>query len=161
MPKVCKDGRIWGQTNKEAGSHLGIKTGKKTGKENYIKKGYNPNSIPNGPWRKGKEAPNWKGGITFLSCSIRHLLEYKLWRHKIFVRDGFACVECHKIGGRLNVHHIKSFVQTLKENHITTIGEAQMCKELWDVNNGVSLCKKCHKLTTNYGGRTSVKGDRC
>ncbi|KKM01648.1 hypothetical protein LCGC14_1792280, partial [marine sediment metagenome] len=22
--KICKDGRIWGQNNKEAGNHLGI-----------------------------------------------------------------------------------------------------------------------------------------
>ena len=38
--KICKDGRIWGQNNKEAGDHLGITTSK----EKYIKKGYNPNS---------------------------------------------------------------------------------------------------------------------
>ena len=31
----CKDGRIWGQNNKEAGKHLGILTGRKP----YIKKG--------------------------------------------------------------------------------------------------------------------------
>ena len=32
--KICKDGRIWGQNNKEAGDHLGILTGSKgyTGK---------------------------------------------------------------------------------------------------------------------------------
>ena len=38
--KICKDGRIWGQNNKEARNHLGILTGKKK----YIKKGYNENS---------------------------------------------------------------------------------------------------------------------
>lgn len=47
MIKICKDGRIYGQNNKEAGDHLGILTGRKK----YIKKGrnvkhnYNPNSI--------------------------------------------------------------------------------------------------------------------
>jgi hypothetical protein len=157
--KVCKDGRIWGQNNKEAGCHLGVSMGKKTINGQYVKKGYSPNSIP----PKGKDSPiygtfgkdsrNWRGGITPLSECIRKMLEYKLWRHQVFVRDGFACVECHQVGKRLNVHHIKSFVRMLKENHITTIWEAQMCKELWDVNNGVSLCKECHKLTKNYGGK--------
>ena len=35
--KICKDGRVWGQNNKEAGKHLGISTGRK--KYPYIKKG--------------------------------------------------------------------------------------------------------------------------
>ena len=38
--KICKDGRVWGQTNKEAGNHLGILTGYKY---TYIKKGYDHN----------------------------------------------------------------------------------------------------------------------
>ena len=42
--KICKDGRIWGQNNKEAKEHLGsLKCGSHI-KENYVKKGYNPNS---------------------------------------------------------------------------------------------------------------------
>jgi len=41
--KICKDGRIYGQNNKEAGNHLGILTGCK-----YVKKGYNPNSAHKG-----------------------------------------------------------------------------------------------------------------
>ena len=39
MEKICKDGRIWGQNNKEAGSHLGIRTINKN-----VKKGYNVKS---------------------------------------------------------------------------------------------------------------------
>jgi very-short-patch-repair endonuclease len=37
--RICKDGRIWGQTNKLAGTHLGVVTW-----EGYQKRGYNPNS---------------------------------------------------------------------------------------------------------------------
>ena len=29
--KICKDGRIWGQTNKEASSHFGVLSGRKKG----------------------------------------------------------------------------------------------------------------------------------
>ena len=44
---LCKDGRIWGQNNKEAGGHLGISI-----TQPYIKKGHNPNSIGR-PFKKG------------------------------------------------------------------------------------------------------------
>ena len=57
--KVCKDGRILGQNNKEAGNHLGILISRK-----YIKKGWNPNSIGK-HFKKGREHPDWKGGISF------------------------------------------------------------------------------------------------
>ena len=44
--KICKDGRIWGQNNKEAKDHLGILM--KGSSKNYVKKGYNPNSAHKG-----------------------------------------------------------------------------------------------------------------
>jgi len=28
-------------------------------------------------------------------------------------------------------------------------------EELWDINNGRTLCKNCHKLTDTYGGRAN------
>lgn len=33
----------------------------------------------------------------------------------------------------------------MEENRITKIEEGIMCNELWDINNGVTLCKVCHK----------------
>lgn len=50
MIKICKDGRIWGQNNKEADSHLGILTsGRHTP---YLKKG-----CPETHW--------WRAGSVF------------------------------------------------------------------------------------------------
>lgn len=40
----------------------------------------------------------------------------------------------------------------LEENNIKTMEQALKCKELWDVNNGIVLCNKCHDLT-RYGRR--------
>ncbi len=51
MIKICKDGRIWGQTNKQASSHFGILIKNKEIKD--ITK-----------WNKGENNPNWKGGIS-------------------------------------------------------------------------------------------------
>ncbi len=82
--KICKDGRIWGQNNKEAGIHLGKTAGKKHCKENYIKKGYNMNSaFPKGKSFSGKECSNWRGGKIKRICGIckdsfyRNLYEIK------------------------------------------------------------------------------------
>ena len=53
-------------------------------------------------------------------------------------------------GGKLNVHHIKPFALILKENQIDSVEKAKNCAELWNINNGQTLCEKCHKLTDNY-----------
>ena len=125
--------------------------------KNYIKKGYNYNSA-----HAGDKHPNWRGGITPFRKQIKKLPEYKDWRIKVFIRDSFTCVNCHKVGCRLNAHHIKSFVQILEENNITTIIEAQLCEELWKVNNGITLCKDCHSITDNYAGKNKrrLRDDR-
>jgi hypothetical protein len=46
---------------------------------------------------------------------------------------------------RLEVHHAKRFDDICEENNVTTIELALACKELWNLNNGVSICYSCHK----------------
>ena len=46
---------------------------------------------------------------------------------------------------RLEVHHAKSFDDICKENNITTIKQALTCRQVWSLNNGISLCYSCHK----------------
>jgi hypothetical protein len=87
---------------------------------------------------------NWKGGITALEQSIRNMPEYIKWRTSIFVRDNYTCQKCGKVGGRLNVHHVKMFVQILADNGIHSKVDACDCKELWDTSNGITLCECCH-----------------
>jgi len=98
----------------------------------------------------GRKNHQWKGGLTPLIKRIRDLSEYKEWRHKVFVRGEFTCVECHKVGGKLNAHHTKAFIKIIRQNNIQGILEAQTCKELWHINNGVTLCKPCHDLTKGH-----------
>lgn len=105
-------------------------------------------------WNKGKEYfqikgdkhPNWQGGLTPLEYKIRNSLRCKEWRLKIFKQDNFICQECEKsIGGDLEAHHKKQLSQIIKDNNIKTLKEAMNCSELWDLNNGVTLCEECHK----------------
>jgi len=99
------------------------------------------------PWNKGT------GYKTSLSKKIEALKKYNKWRLQVFSRDKFTCVNCKNIGGELRAHHIKQKALIIKENNIFTIQDAENCKELWDINNGVTLCEKCHKLTENFAKR--------
>jgi hypothetical protein len=105
----------------------------------------------------GDKARNWKGGIAKIDKLCRNIQEYKEWRSKVFERDGWICQTCGVSGVYITAHHKKSFSKILKENNIKNINEARQCKELWDIDNGVTLCEECHKLTDNYRGRGIIK----
>ena len=107
-------------------------------------------------WNKGKpyfqirkdKNPNWKGGITSLNQKIRHCIEYKNWVKNIFVRDNYICLLCHKRNGDKQVDHFpKRFAIIMSENKISSYEDAQKCSELWDTNNGRTLCVPCHNET--------------
>jgi hypothetical protein len=87
---------------------------------------------------------------TPLYCQIRKIMEYRQWRSDIFTRDNFTCQSCFVRGGRLQAHHIKPFYQILEENKIVSLKQAIECVELWNLNNGLTLCLSCHEKTASY-----------
>lgn len=99
---------------------------------------------------KGENHPNWRGGISPIKQLIKGSWKYKGWRRKIYERDNFICQECNQRGIKLHPHHIKSFSQILMLNNIKTLEDALICDELWNINNGITLCVGCHELTDNY-----------
>ena len=104
--------------------------------------------------RKGEKNHLWRGGITKLRLQIRNSFQYRQWINEVFIKDNFTCKECNKRGGRLSAHHIKSFSSILSENTIQTLDEAIKCNELWNIDNGMTLCKPCHIKTPNYGRKS-------
>ena len=91
--------------------------------------------------RSGNKCHFWKGGITEENKQIRMSLEYRKWRTSVFVRDGYKCVICNSVGGKLQADHIKSF-----SKH----------KDLrFELSNGRTLCIECHKKTDTYGGKSN------
>ena len=58
-----------------------------------------------------------------------------------------VCQNCKKRGGDLESHHIKSFSLIIEENNIKSLEDALMCSELWNINNGRTLCIPCHNKT--------------
>ena len=47
--------------------------------------------------------------------------------------------------------HIYPFSKILDDYNITSIEEAISCEKLWDIENGRTLCRDCHKQTDTYG----------
>ena len=98
-----------------------------------------------GEANKGEKCHFWKGGITPLHQSIRDSYKTKEWRLMVFGRDNFTCQDCGKRGCYLEAHHIKKFSSIMQYHEITTKEESFNCEALWDINNGITLCKECHK----------------
>jgi hypothetical protein len=82
--------------------------------------------------------------ISNIQREIRNSSLMKNWRKEIFERDKYTCQDCSKKGCYLEAHHIKEFSKLLKENDIRSFPEAQKLIILWDINNGITLCKDCH-----------------
>lgn len=87
---------------------------------------------------------NWQGGKTEVSMKARNSYEQKEWRLGVFERDNFTCIKCGQIGGEIEAHHIFNF------------SDYQYLRT--EVDNGITLCKKCHKLFhKKYGRKNNVK----
>lgn len=99
---------------------------------------------------KGNKHYKWQNGKTELTKQIRQCFEYRQWRSDIFTKSDFTCQECGERGGKLHAHHIKQFAIILAENNVQTLEEALNCSELWDINNGMTLCVPCHKKTDSF-----------
>jgi hypothetical protein len=94
-----------------------------------------------------KGVPSKKNkGLTKINKLVRLMLDYDSWRLKVFERDNYTCQLCNLKGVCLNAHHKKRLSLIVKEHNIKTLFQARSCKELWDINNGITLCEKCHKI---------------
>src|SRR5919199_3071518 len=94
-----------------------------------------------------------------LKLKVRNATKYLSWRIAVLKRDNFTCKICHARVKenrrlRLEVHHAKAFEDICNENNLSTVEQALECKELWVVNNGISLCYSCHRYLE--GQRTKL-----
>ena len=75
--------------------------------------------------------PRWRCGGFDGSQRDRNTIEYREWRQAVFDRDGYTCQMCGQRGGTLNAHHIKRW--------------SKFPELRFAVDNGMTLCKQCHK----------------
>ena len=104
--------------------------------------------MKNSMCHKGSKSHLWKGGITPKNESIRRTIEFRLWRESVFARDNWTCQKCKIKSGDgklvyLQAHHIKSF--------------SDYPELRFAIDNGLTLCRDCHKKTDNYAGRNKCK----
>ena len=101
--------------------------------------------------KSGKLSSGWNGGITKTNHIIRSSVKYTVWRKAVFEKDNYTCFICAVRGGDLEVdHYPEMFSRIVKKYNIKSMRKAKGCIQLWDVANGRTLCKKCHKVET-YG----------
>lgn len=85
----------------------------------------------------GENSPRWQGGrAIFTKDGYRFTEEYKEWRKKVFERDKFQCILCNSKTD-IEADHIKP--------------KSKYPELVYDIDNGRTLCKKCHKNTDTYG----------
>jgi len=121
---------------------LGMKQSEKTKEKIRLKKRGQKHTMKT----KSKMSLSHGGtGISVIATKRYYHLKdwrYKEWRSKVFERDNWTCQTCRKRGVELNAHHIKSW--------------ANYPEFRYDLNNGVTLCVECHKLTDNYKGKKCI-----
>ena len=82
----------------------------------------------------GENSPSYNPNMTEEDRIIqRKSNEYYLWRKSVFKRDNYTCQRCgDNSGSNLNAHHIINYMEN---EDLRT-----------DLDNGITLCKTCHKL---------------
>lgn len=94
---------------------------------------------------------NWKGGIVSLRLQICSYYRCRKWKSDILARDNFTCQLC---GANRDIklevdHYPKRFSEIVSDYHIKTLEEAMNCEAFYDMRNGRTLCKKCHRKINN------------
>lgn len=88
------------------------------------------------PHPKGDKHPRWVNDRSLIAEKhrIRGSYAWRDWRKLVFERDRFTCQECGKMGVYLEPHHIVPVRDNMNEL-------------LFDIKNGITLCRPCHKKT--------------
>ena len=128
MPKaschpLCISCSNTGERNPQYGKHISDETKKKISQKN----------VGEGHW-------NWRGGMAPWRCCLYQSSVYKNWRKAVFERDDYTCQMCNVRGGDLQAHHIRQ------------VSEHRNDLAVYDVDNGITLCKKCHQSIRQHEG---------
>lgn len=109
------------------------------------------------PWNKGTLYGRNEG----LLKKIKQSDEYYKWRQFVYERDNYRCRICNN-AKEIIAHHIipiKTIYTTFLEQYIG-VGFIELYKlskeyeDFWNVNNGVTVCKKCHFQIHGFNERT-------
>jgi endogenous inhibitor of DNA gyrase (YacG/DUF329 family) len=80
-------------------------------------------------YKVGEKSNTYKDGKSLERERGRDSYELSKWRKEVFKRDNYLCKKCGK-EGYLHAHHIKHYADNTELR--------------FDINNGITLCEKCH-----------------
>lgn len=83
---------------------------------------------------------------------LKRTNKYRNWRKRVFERDNYTCQICNKRGGYIESDHIIPKAILIKRCG-ATIEKCLQYRPLWEIKNGRTLCKECHRKTSTYGGK--------
>ena len=140
--KVAQTGRIASEESKIKNglTHRGMKRTDETRKKMSLRQKGKPHLN-----QRGDKHPLWKGGISSENEKIRGSLKYKLWQDSVKNRDNNKCQKCEENRvSKLMGHHILNF--------------SDYPKLRLTIDNGVTLCRDCHKkFHMNYGFKSNTR----
>jgi hypothetical protein len=94
--------------------------------------------------QKGEKSYLWKGGLTEANDTVRHGIDYRLWREAVFARDNWTCQKTGIKGGKLCAHHINNF--------------ADYPELRFAIDNGITLSRKSHdEFHQTYGKKNNTR----
>jgi 5-methylcytosine-specific restriction endonuclease McrA len=92
-----------------------------------------------------------------LRKDIEQTPRYQRWKEEVKEKCGNKCqIDRSHVGRYAEVHHLTSFYKILKQNNITSIEKALGCRLLWDIDNGIVLCKECHDKMESSQNRQAM-----
>jgi 5-methylcytosine-specific restriction endonuclease McrA len=105
----------------------------------------NPDKVKaRGEKMRGDKHYGWNGGVSRLNIAIRQLTENRKWMDAVKQRDN-RCLVCGSIEN-LESHHITPLAYLVQAYAITSREQARDCQALWDLSNGMTVCRSCHYI---------------
>ena len=107
----------------------------------------------------GENATAWKGGKLTITRMVKGYQNRNDWYKNIYKRDSFRCVKCNS-NKKIEAHHIlpvKNIVDSYKDLFTDKYELYNFLIKLdiindVNLNNGITLCRECHKLEhSNFG----------
>jgi len=126
-------------------NNTNVKSGKTKSCGCIISKKLKEFHAKNPDFQSEEKHPMWKGGTTSKNRRIRATAKYKEWRSEVFKRDNFTCKKCGVVSKNIEAHHINELSNNLDK--------------VYDLNNGVTFCRKCHKKFHNIYGNSKLNID--
>ena len=91
---------------------------------------------------RGANHYRWNGGSSRLNNSIRRMTEHRKWMGAVKERDR-QCAQCGSTE-TLESHHVVELAVLISEHNVKNRKDARNTPELWDLDNGITLCQECH-----------------